>query len=1760
MAKHRLFFISLIAFMLVSMAHVQTRIQSPGPDLIVGRNVNMVAGQEIDTGDPYLQRQNEPSITVNARNHWHLFAVCNDYRLVDYPESEGPLPGIPEQSAAGDAWLGIFKSYDGGLSWRNMLLPGHPFDDTTEGMNSPLYGYEAASDGTARAGPSGLVFVSGIVFDRIKNGKSAIFVARYMDYNTQAIGDIDSSKHLDSTLVDQKKSGQFADKPWLAVDIPRYGNETVPISAPSASGQLSALNSSTQYIPRYNVYVVYSVFYGSDTSHDHSEIMFVRSTDCGNSWERPVKLSESVHVCQGTCIAVSPKDGTIYIVWRQYAREEQGVPDAIVTCKSDDFGQTFTKATEIDPIDPFDQYTGGDRFRTATFPALAVDYNGVVYEADSEREIGPNGEARIVIRTSKNGIDWSDPTAVDNHAGGGHQIDPSMIFSGGELKIAWYDTRKSLGNVDQNGTYHYHPDIADPGPTGLRHTLDTWVARADPSNPSSNPPSNPVFTDSTQVSRYIYEAMTDANGDLVDGDGIPVDISGNPPVIYQAQHNFSNLPIFIGGTAPFIGDYLDITPASMFLYDHEEGTWRFNTGEKPFDPTLSAVSFVCNRDVMIPTPPANWMSYRPPGPGCLDDMTAGSRNQNIYTAQITNGIFAGSPVNTKPLEQFPASFLVYVKNLTDADKLIRLTIDAPGDMDASFWEEEPPSPEECPLGLCEERVVELPVLAHSSITLTLFVQPYYNPLASFRVIIEELNGAGGLTGLKNSVEFNPDPVCTQLIPPLEEYHTPVIISEEPSLVNLSDPTMLSGQVVYVSPYLEELLNFCNPDIVAPGVRHPGVRHDSIINPGVRHTAIGSIPNGEVTDLQWKVTNDGNTTSAYSFETIGETPSVPHQLLIYRVTSTPDSEDCILSEEEHHELLLSIENPGVRHPGVRHEGIDSPGVRHNTFFLAPGEEAIVTLRLIDPKNPHPFDPEFYAKTVAGAAIPQAENPDGDIYTANFMWIYTTDLPDGSINDPYPETMLEAEGGEEPYSWSLIEGYGDLPPGLALDSDGTIWGSPIYDPNVTYPNTYNFAVQATDSNGQIAYRSLSIPVYCELYTITAAAGEKDENGVFIPYVNGAGPGGTISPCCSETVPQGGTVTFTITADNCYDWDVVMDGQPQGPVDTYTFEDVRGDSTIEAIFKQKTYIITASAGENGTISPPGAVTIGCGESQTYMISPDSCFTVADVLVDGGSVGAVTSYTFNDVRDNHTIEASFVPLVYKITSSAGEGGSIDPEGEVTVICGESQTFTITTDVGYQLADVLVDGHPADNIVKGSVTTYTFYNVQADHDIEAVFIKLEAWVKRYNNDSVNGDDEANDIAVDLSGNSYVTGASLGDPTGPDIYTISYDGNGNVRYSDRHDGPAHEGDFGNAVAVDADKNACITGRSFRGMPHKHSDIETVTYDSAGDLEWEVRYDARRNGNDEAVAIAVDNSGYVYITGRSEDSLDKQSDVLHNDFYTLKYDIKNRGREVWGARYNNDSVDGDDEATAIAVDAAGNVYVTGFSDNGSNNDIVTIKYDPDGNPVWSDEIRRYDGGYNDEASGIGVDAEGNVYVTGRSQGSGTGYDCITIKYDSTGNQLWALKYNNASENGNDEAVAIAVDAAGNVSITGKSQGSDTGYDYITIQYDSSGTDVWEARFDGGNGADEAMDIAIDGAGDVYVTGRSQGSGTGLDYLTIKYDHSGNMIWRVRYDNAPPNGDDEAAALAIDPAGNVYVTGRSQGSGSGFDYATVKYQQQLEQEIP
>jgi hypothetical protein len=147
--------------------------------------------------------------------------------------------------------------------------------------------------------------------------------------------------------------------------------------------------------------------------------------------------------------------------------------------------------------------------------------------------------------------------------------------------------------------------------------------------------------------------------------------------------------------------------------------------------------------------------------------------------------------------------------------------------------------------------------------------------------------------------------------------------------------------------------------------------------------------------------------------------------------------------------------------------------------------------------------------------------------------------------------------------------------------------------------------------------------------------------------------------------------------------------------------------------TFTITASAGSGGSISPSGAVNVTQGTDQAFTITPASCYHIADVLVDGGSVGAVTGHTFTNVQANHTIAASFaLDGPFKVSSSAGAGGTINPNGSTLVACGDTLIFSIDPSNSCQvIADVLVDGNSV-----GAVSSYMFANVQAVHTIAASF------------------------------------------------------------------------------------------------------------------------------------------------------------------------------------------------------------------------------------------------------------------------------------------------------------------------------------------------------------------------------------------------------------------------------------------------------------
>ncbi|MEI6945599.1 SBBP repeat-containing protein [Paraflavisolibacter sp. H34] len=439
------------------------------------------------------------------------------------------------------------------------------------------------------------------------------------------------------------------------------------------------------------------------------------------------------------------------------------------------------------------------------------------------------------------------------------------------------------------------------------------------------------------------------------------------------------------------------------------------------------------------------------------------------------------------------------------------------------------------------------------------------------------------------------------------------------------------------------------------------------------------------------------------------------------------------------------------------------------------------------------------------------------------------------------------------------------------------------------------------------------------------------------------------------------------------------------------------------------------------------------------------------------------------------------------------------------------------------------------------------------------AWVARFAGPA-HYNDLAADIAVDASGNVYVTGqsweyATPGDPNtlNSDYLTLKYDADGTKLWEARYRGPGNVQDYPSAIAVDASGNVYVTGSS--STLTKGEDYITVKYNAGGVQQWEARYDSL--STDQAVALAVDASGNVYVSGYSQGpGFVEGFPTLRYDYLTLKYDTD--GNRLWVRRYNGPGAE-EDVVRALALDDWGNVYVTGESYGGLavNTDFATIKYDTDGNQLW---VARYNNsavnGF-DGALALAVDGSGYAYVTGVSYGgSATNIDYATVKYGANGVQQWVARYDGRAHFG-EEARAIGVDAAGNVYVTGSSVvGDDVDsdeIDFATVKYNAAGVQQWAKRYNGpAGGMDRAVALALDGAGNVYVTGKSSSTaGEGpADFATVRYSPKGGEQWVARY-NGPNNDTDEPIAMAVDGPGNVYVTGMSTVAGSDMDYATLKY---------
>lgn len=414
--------------------------------------------------------------------------------------------------------------------------------------------------------------------------------------------------------------------------------------------------------------------------------------------------------------------------------------------------------------------------------------------------------------------------------------------------------------------------------------------------------------------------------------------------------------------------------------------------------------------------------------------------------------------------------------------------------------------------------------------------------------------------------------------------------------------------------------------------------------------------------------------------------------------------------------------------------------------------------------------------------------------------------------------------------------------------------------------------------------------------------------------------------------------------------------------------------------------------------------------------------------------------------------------------------------------------------------------------------------------------------DSRAGLQYAKAMAVDSAGNIIVVGYT--DTGSGDDYQVAKfkaDGTGLAAWapvSYAHGGAGD--DVATAVAVDASDNIIVTGNVWNGTNY---DIHTIKYNGAtGAVIWQHTYN--NGGTDTATSIAVDGSGDIYVAGYAVNG------VKGDDFLIIKYPSAG-STPTWVELYDDASYPNNNNRIMSISAGSGGIAVTGYTWNGADFDILTRKYGFDKTLVRS---WRYSsaGSRDDRGVALKLDPSGNVIVTGFASNASNNTDIYTVKYNpASDTPQWTQIYDG---NGNDEPKGLWVDSSGDVYVTGYTTTLSGNQDFFTVRYSSAGAELWKSIVDAGNGAaDIPVGIVVDNAvdGGVFVTGYSNASGS-EDYLTIKYrKDNGTILWEKSW-NGAESKNDRPVGIALDAATRmVSVAGWSDSAANSYDFAVVKY---------
>ena len=731
---------------------------------------------------------------------------------------------------------------------------------------------------------------------------------------------------------------------------------------------------------------------------------------------------------------------------------------------------------------------------------------------------------------------------------------------------------------------------------------------------------------------------------------------------------------------------------------------------------------------------------------------------------------------------------------------------------------------------------------------------------------------------------------------------------------------------------------------------------------------------------------------------------------------------------------------------------------------------------------------YSTTYTATITAGVEDMAGNNMQAHHSWSFTTESPPTSAPSVPTGVNATAGNGQVTITWDAVAGatsyniYWSTTAGV-IKANGTKISnvtSPYIHSGRTNGTTYYYVVTAENDNGESS----------ESAEVSAKPGVADTTP----------PTGSVIINNNAAYTNSTSVTLTLTATDA-------SGVSQMCISN---ENTCSSSSWETYTTSKSWILTTGDGSK-TIYVWFKDGAGNANSSSYTDS---------ITLDTTSPSNATGSNFINSGSLSTT-SSTVSLTISATDNVGVVGYYASESSIAPSASTSGWVSINSQTSYSAGVSFIFSNE-----DGTKTIYVWFKDAAGNVSSVIsdsIILHPPWTIQLGTSDI---DSAYGIVTDGSGNVYVTGGTWGSLDGnpnvglSDLFVAKFNASGVNQWTIQLG--TNKYDQAYSIAIDNSGNIYITGESSGGLDGNTNlgsyDLFIVKYDSSGIKQWTRQLGT--SGDEFSRGIYTDSIGNIYITGGTTGGLDGNSNAGNggNDLFVAKYDAN--GTKQWTRQLGTS---GDDYAYDIAIDSLDNIYVTGGTNGGldgytnaGDHDLFVVKFDVSGVKQWTRQLgtNNYDAAYS-----ITVDSMDNVYVTGGTEGGLDGNtnagsrDLFVIKYDSNGAKQWLMQL---GTNDLDAANSIATDSLGNVYVTGITGGGldgntkaigDWGFeDLFVVKYDSNGTKQWTRQL-GTISHDVAEGITTDELGNIYITGTTEGgldentSFGSFDIFTVKYNSLG-----------------------------------------------------------